>query len=70
MADRFMFEEKIMDCWRIVDDVRDLNTQYMNGSMTEDQVANYLLGLETIYQIKFEQLFHMFEKMVQEDQIL
>jgi len=38
--------------------------------MTDDQLANYLLGLETIYQVKFEQLFNMFEQMVNEKKII
>jgi hypothetical protein len=37
--------------------------------MTQDQVANYLLGLETIYQVKFEQLRAIFEQMIEDGQI-
>jgi hypothetical protein len=35
--------------------------------MTEDEISNYLLGLETIYQVKFERLFETFEKLVQQN---
>lgn len=69
MSDRFDFEQKIMECWNIIKDIRDLNDQYMNSKMTEDNVANYLLGLETIYEVKFTQLFDMFEKMIHERKI-
>lgn len=67
--DRFDFEQKILECWNITKDIRDLNEQYMNSEMTEDNVSNYLLGLETIYEVKFDQLFNMFEKMIHEGKI-
>lgn len=71
MTNRFDFEQKIMQCWSVVEDIKALNEQLQNfpGTMTYDQVANYLLGLETIYQVKFEQLFNMFEQMVKEKMI-
>ena len=70
MTNRFDFEQQIMTCWNVVEDVKALNCQMQDvGNMTPDQVANYLLGLETIYQVKFEQLFAMFETMVHEGMI-
>ena len=72
MTNRFGFEQKIMQCWSVVEDIKTLNEQLQDfpGTMTHDQVANYLLGLETIYQVKFEQLFNMFEQMIREKKIL
>lgn len=66
MTKRFELEQQIMNCWSVVDDIKALNIQFQDGpsKMTEDQIANYLLGLETIYQVKFEQLFALFEKMI------
>lgn len=59
-----------MDCWNVVTDIRTLNQQYQDvGNLTQDQVANYLLGLETIYQVKFEQLFAQFESLVSQGKI-
>lgn len=52
--DRFTLEQNIMNCWNVVDDIKSLNKKYSNNGMTEDEVQNYLLGLETIYQVKFE----------------
>lgn len=70
MSDRFVFEQQIMNCWHVVDDIKTLNKQFLDtGNMTKDQVSNYLLGLETIYQVKFEQLFDLFEKMIHEGKI-
>ena len=71
MNDRFEFEKKIMACWNVVDDIKTLRRQYMDlgTDMTKDQVDNYLLGLETIYQVKFNQLFDQFEAMIRERKI-
>lgn len=71
MNNRFDLEQKILECWHVVDDIRTLNKQRKNrpGTMTDDQVANYLLGLETIYQVNFGQLFAMFESMCSDGKI-
>lgn len=70
MADRFDMEQQIMNCWSVVDDIKALHVQFLDrGPMTEDQVSNYLLGLETIYQVKFEHLFDMFENLIREGKI-
>ena len=60
--DRFDLEQEIMHCWNIVDDIKNLNRCMLDRrKMTEDEISNYLLGLETIYNIKFERLFETFE---------
>jgi hypothetical protein len=70
MTDRFTFEQQIMNCWNVVDDIKSLNKQYSEHSMTRDEVENYLLGLETIYQVKFEQMFATFEQLIKEKHIV
>lgn len=65
--DRFTLEQHIMNCWSVVDDIKTLHVQFMDkGNMTEDQISNYLLGLETIYQAKFEQLWDVFEELIKD----
>jgi len=66
--DRFDLEQDIMTCWSVVDDIKELSRSKMDRrDMTEDEVNNYLLGLETIYQIKFERLFETFEMLVRQN---
>jgi hypothetical protein len=66
--DRFDLESDIMNCWSIVEDIKELNRCMLDRrKMTEDEISNYLLGLETIYQVKFERLFETFEKLVQQN---
>lgn len=66
--DLYTLEEKIMSAWNVVDDIKLLCQQMLDGPrpMTEDEIANFLIGLETIYQFKFEDLFSCYEKLVHE----
>ena len=62
---RFDLEQDIMNCWSVVDDIKELGRSMLDRrKMTEDEVSNYLLGLETIYQVKFERLFETFEQLI------
>ncbi len=63
---QFDLEQQIMDCWGIVDDIKCLSKIEEIRSMTEDEHQNYMLGLQTIYQAKFEILFDLFEKFIKE----
>ena len=46
------------------DDIDTLYGTIFEREMSEDELANYLLGLKTIYDIKFNQLFSIFENMI------
>ena len=61
--DRFEFEQLLLNCWGIISDIRLLNEMHQDnpGKMSHDDIANYLLGLGTIYDVKFQKLFDMFE---------
>lgn len=62
---RFDLEQDIMNCWSVVEDIKELNRCMLDRrKMTDDEVSNYLLGLETIYQVKFERLFETFEMLI------
>lgn len=65
---RFDLEQDIMNCWSVVDDIKELSRSMLDRrTMTEDEISNYLLGLETIYQVKFERLFETFEMLVRQN---
>ena len=68
---QFDLEQQILVCWSIIEDIKLLNSKHQDepGSMTRHFVASHLLGLETIYGIKFDTLFNTFEKMVKNGQI-
>ena len=67
-VDRFTLEEKIQHCWQVVDD---LKTIYHSEKLYEDEneMQNALLGMFTLYQLKFEELFATYEKLVKEGKI-
>jgi hypothetical protein len=64
---RFDLEQEIMECWNVTKDIQ--NLYYASESMTEDQLLNYLLGLEQIYEVKFNKLWNTFEQCIRKYQI-
>ena len=66
--DRFDLEHDIMNCWNVVEDIKELHRCMLDRrKMTDDEISNYLLCLETIYQVKFERLFETFEMLIKEN---
>jgi hypothetical protein len=56
---KFDLEQNILDAWHVVDDI---STVYGRiDTLSQDEIMNLLLGLKTLYQIKFEKLFESFE---------
>lgn len=72
MTDRFDLEQSILKCWNVTDDIDLLYENVMDRSpeMTTDDIANALLGMKQIYEMKFEKLFSQFEKLVEERKIV
>ena len=60
-------EQHIMECWQLVDDVHLLYEQVMNKDLHKDQdrLANALLGLYTIYGMKFGLAFDTYEEALE-----
>lgn len=57
---KFDLEQNILDAWHVVDD---LSTVYSRvDTLSQDEIMNLLLGLKSLYQIKFEKLFESFER--------
>jgi hypothetical protein len=67
---RFDLEQLILKNWEITADVKHLYEKVLeDDSYTRDQIANYLLGLETIYELKFNKLWECFESIIQQGKI-
>jgi hypothetical protein len=70
MKTRFDLEQEIMECWNITSDIDDVYEYVMNGNGNElstderDRVANILLGMSQLYELKFNKLFNTFEECV------
>lgn len=59
---RFDLEQEILECWRVTKDIQDF--YHAQETLDEDQQMNYLLGLEMLYEVKFEKLWKTFEQCV------
>lgn len=67
MSDQFDLEQGIMGCWQVTSDLDVLFEELVeNDSFTKDQASNFVLGLSTIYEAKFDKLFRTFEEFLKE----
>ena len=64
--DQFDYEQQIMSCWNITSDLKDLSEEILEGNLSKDQISNVLIGLEQLYNIRFEKLFRIFEQFNRE----
>ena len=69
-ADRFDLEQHIQQCWSIIEDIKLLNEGVLERNMTVDQISNVLLGLESLYELKFIKLWETFETLVNHKKII
>lgn len=68
-ADRFDLEQNILKCWNVTDDIYILYENVMEGDLSQDDLANALLGLHQMYELKFDRLFTNFEKLIKEKKL-
>jgi len=63
MTKLYELEPMIMDCWHVCDDLGVVFKQIGDGDRepTQDELMNTLLGMQQLYQWKFEQLFNRYE---------
>ena len=64
--DRFDFEQQIMSCWKVTTDLKDLNEGVLESNLSKDQISNALMGIEQLYELRFNKLFQQFETLVRE----
>lgn len=64
-------EARIMGCWQITHDLDDMHRHVVEmvdyGKLDTDEIANALLGLKTIYDIKFALLFADYEQSIRKN---
>ena len=59
-------EENIMDCWSVCNDLESVFRQIGDGDRypTPDELMNTIMGMQQLYQWKFEQLFNKYEQLL------
>jgi hypothetical protein len=60
--DRFDLEQDIMNAWHICDDLQAVLKAW--DSLNEDKKMNILIGINDLYNVKFETLFNTFEQCI------
>jgi hypothetical protein len=70
MSDRFDLEEQMLNCWNLTKDINVLTEGVMEKDLTKDQIANALMGLEQMYDLKFDKMWTTFTKLIEDKKIL
>jgi len=65
MPKLYDLEPMIMDCWRVCNDLETVFKQIGDGERdpTQDELMNALLGMQQVYQWRFEQLIDKYEEL-------
>jgi len=66
---RFDFEQQIMACWNVTTDIRTVSEYLLDAPLEEgreEKVANMLMGIEALYDAKFDKLFRQFEQLIRQ----
>jgi len=62
MSDSFDFEQQIQKCWMVTDDIKEVSEAIIECKLvTTDGITNALNGLSTLYDLKFNKLWDLFE---------
>lgn len=72
MADRFDLEQGILKCWNVTDDIDMVYRKVMDNpdELDVDEISNLLLGIKSLYDLKFDELFNTFEQLTHDKKIL
>lgn len=64
-TDRFDLEQAILAMWSTKEDIDLITSRYMDGPvMSEDEMANALIGLSTLHDMRSARAFEIFEKLI------
>ena len=66
MTKIFELEQGILNAWAVVDDLRILREAVLEKDLPPDEIDSCLLGLTSMYTLKFEKLFSTFEAFLEE----
>ena len=69
----FDLEQQIMECWGVVDDIDMLYYHFGDNprftgldAKAEDEMMNLMLGLKSLYALKFQRMWDTYEKVCRE----
>ncbi len=69
---RFELEQYVLAMWSTKEDIDLLAHRFMDSraSMTEDDIANALIGISTLHDMRSQRAFDLFEDMVKDKEIV
>jgi hypothetical protein len=76
--DRFDLEQQMMKCWMILDDIDELTTYFVDDpkfqdrcgdAEFQDELMNKYFGLKEIYEVKYQKMWDIFTKLIENNQI-
>ncbi len=66
MSSTYKLEQHILECWGVTNDMNVLYQAVLNDDVSKEDTANILLGMKELYEIKFNNLWNVFERIVKE----
>lgn len=67
MGKQFDLEQQILACWNVTSDLDVLLENVIeNDSLTKDNISNVVLGMQELYELKFDKCFRTFEEFLKE----
>lgn len=69
LNDRFALENAIMIAWNTADDLDLLADAVLEEELTTDEIANALLGLKQLHNMRAKKTFDIFESLIESGDI-
>ena len=63
--DRFELEDAIMACWHTSDDLKLVTQQILEGADDKDNLANALIGIQELHNLRCQRVFDIFSTLVE-----
>ena len=67
MTKQYDVENGILKCWNIKDDLDLLIEHIAESEMSRDEILNILIGINGLYDLKFNKLWSSYEEMIKEN---
>jgi hypothetical protein len=61
---RFDLENRILECWNVTGDIGIVSESMNDYHIPVEQTANTLLGIQKLYELKFQKLWDTFEELI------
>lgn len=65
-ADRFELERAIQACWGTKEDLELIYEDALEGESSKEDIANAILGLIALHEMRSSKAFRIFEELVRE----